>query len=71
MLAIAMLTLVSLLLAGLVLFYVAFPHRGEAPPPPAEWLGEVMVKAVDAWPTIDPDEQVGAGIGAAGERRPG
>lgn len=70
MLVIAIVTLLSLALAGLVLFYVAFPHRGEKPPAPAEWLGDVLGKAVEVVPTIDPDERLGAGVGAssAGER---
>lgn len=71
MLVIAIVTLLSLALAGLVLFYVAFPHRGETPPAPAEWLGDVLGKAVEAVPTIDPDEHRGAGVGSpsGAERR--
>jgi hypothetical protein len=50
MLVIAM--LVTLLLAGLVVLYVAFPHRGEELPA-APWLGDAMRKGVDSVPTLD------------------
>jgi Na+/glutamate symporter len=50
-----------LVLAGLVVVYVAYPHRGEEVPA-APWLGEAMARAVGAAPTIapeahDPDER--------------
>jgi hypothetical protein len=38
--------------AGLVLFYVAFPHRGEKPTQ-GGWLGEAMSKAVHRFETLD------------------
>jgi hypothetical protein len=44
--------LVILVLAGLVVLYVAFPHRGEDIPA-APWLGDVLRKGVDAAPTLD------------------
>lgn len=44
-----------LVLAGLVVAYVAYPHRGEAMPA-APWLGEAMARAVEAAPTIAPEE---------------
>lgn len=44
--------LVILALAGLVVLYVAFPHRGEQMPA-AAWLGNVMRKGVDSAPTLD------------------
>jgi hypothetical protein len=44
--------LVILVLAGLVVLYVAFPHRGEKLPA-APWLGTVLRKGVDSAPTID------------------
>jgi hypothetical protein len=44
-----------LALCGLVLTYVAFPHRGAAVPA-APWLGKGMAKAVDALPTLDAEE---------------
>ena len=40
------------LLAGLVMVYVAFPHRGEDVPT-APWVGEAMRKGVDRLPTLD------------------
>jgi hypothetical protein len=46
--------LVILALAGIVVVYVAFPHRG-AHIPGAPWLGDAMGKAADAFPTIDDD----------------
>ena len=57
MLAIAM--IVILVVAGLVVTYVAFPHRGENVPG-ASWLGSVMSKANDRLPKLqdgDLDEQ--------------
>ena len=47
--------LLSLAVAGLVVLYVAYPHRGEKVPY-APWVGEAMEKAVDAAPVIDEDE---------------
>ena len=44
--------LVILVVAGLVVVYVAFPHRGEEVPA-APWLGDAMRSAVDAAPTLD------------------
>ena len=41
-----------LVLAGLVVLYVAFPHRGEQLPA-APWLGDAMRKGVDVAPTLD------------------
>ena len=55
MLAIILTMLAIIVLAGLVLVYVAFPHRGEELSA-APWLGEAMAKAVDAAPTLDEDE---------------
>ena len=48
--------LVILVVAGLVVMFVAFPHRGEEIPG-AAWLGDGMAKAVDAMPTIDPEAE--------------
>jgi hypothetical protein len=39
-------------LAGLVVLYVAYPHRGESVPN-APWLGEAMRKGVNRLPTVD------------------
>ncbi|MEP9381166.1 hypothetical protein [Nocardioides sp. KR10-350] len=59
MLAIAVVMIVILVLAALVLIYVAYPHRGEEMPA-APWLGEAMEKAADAAPTLAPeDDHVG------------
>lgn len=55
MLVIILTMLATIVLAGLVLVYVAFPHRGEELPA-APWLGEAMAKAADAAPTLDEDE---------------
>jgi hypothetical protein len=41
-----------LVLAGIVVLYVAFPHRGEDLPA-AAWLGDVMRKSVESAPTLD------------------
>jgi len=47
--------LVILVVSGLVVAYVAYPHRGEEMPH-APWLGDAMNKATDAMPTLDEDE---------------
>lgn len=52
MLPILIAMLLVVLVAGLVLFYVAFPHRGQKPSQ-AEWLGEAMSKAVNRFETLD------------------
>jgi hypothetical protein len=44
--------LVVLVVAGLVVVYVAFPHRGEEVPN-APWLGEVMNRAAEAAPVLE------------------
>jgi hypothetical protein len=41
-----------LVLAGTVVVYVAFPHRGEEVPN-APWVGDALRKGVDMLPTID------------------
>jgi flagellar basal body-associated protein FliL len=56
--------LVILVLAGLVVVYVAFPHRGEDVPA-APWIGDVMKKGVEAAPTLD--NTADGDAGAAGE----
>lgn len=56
MLAIVLTMLAIVVVAGLVLVYVAFPHRGEQVPA-APWLGDAMAKAVDAAPTLAEDER--------------
>ena len=47
MLAIALAMLVILVLAGLVVTYAAYPHRGEEVPA-APWLGDAMTRAAEA-----------------------
>ena len=44
--------LVVLVLAGLVVLYVAYPHRGEDVPH-VPWLGHLLRKGVDNVPTLD------------------
>lgn len=55
MLYIVIAMLVSLVAAGLVVVYVAYPHRGEKMPA-VPWFGDAMGKAADAAPVIDEDE---------------
>jgi hypothetical protein len=52
---IAVVMLVILAVAGLVVAFVAFPHRGQELPA-APWLGEAMARAAEAAPVIQPDE---------------
>ena len=58
MLVIVVMMLVSVMLALLVVVYVAYPHRGEDLPA-APWLGEAMAKAADAAPIIEPEDEIG------------
>jgi hypothetical protein len=51
--------LVILALAGLVVLYVAYPHRGEQVPN-APWVGDALRKGVEALPTLDNQRQQGA-----------
>jgi hypothetical protein len=53
-LSIVVVMLLILVLAGLVVAYVAYPHRGAAMPA-APWLGEALARAVEAAPVIDPE----------------
>jgi hypothetical protein len=39
-------------LAGVILVYVAFPHRGRAVPK-AGWVGDTMERGVHKLPTLD------------------
>lgn len=41
-----------LVVAGAVVLYVAYPHRGEDVPV-APWVGEAMKRGVDALPTLE------------------
>jgi hypothetical protein len=49
---VAMLVIVAL--AGLVVAYVAYPHRGERMPA-APWIGDAMARAAEAAPMIEPE----------------
>lgn len=49
---------VILVVCGVIVAYVAFPHRGEELPG-APWLGEAMAKAADAMPTLEDDAEDG------------
>jgi hypothetical protein len=44
--------LISLVVAALVLVYVAFPHRGHDLPA-APWVSDAMRRGVAALPTVD------------------
>ena len=52
MLVIIIVMVLIVALAGLVVAYVAYPHRGEELPA-APWLGDVMSRAADAAPTLE------------------
>jgi hypothetical protein len=48
-----MLTMLGIMiLAGIVVLYVAFPHRGEDMPH-TPWVGEALRKGVEKLPTLD------------------
>ena len=52
MLAVVIVMVLILLLAGGIAMYVAYPHRGEEIPY-VPWLGDAMNKAADAAPLIE------------------
>lgn len=52
MISIVLAMLVIMMLAGIVVLYVAFPHRGEDMPH-TPWVGDAMRKGVDRLPTLD------------------
>lgn len=52
MLAIVLTMIVILAVAGLVVAYVAYPHRG-LEMPAAPWLGERMRQGVEALPVLE------------------
>lgn len=56
MLFVLLAILLSLVVSGVVVLYVAYPHRGEQVPG-VPWLGDAMAKAVDAAPVIEDDER--------------
>jgi len=51
-LSIVLTMLVILAIAGVIVVYVAFPHRGEEVPH-APWVGEAMRTGVNSLPTLD------------------
>ena len=55
MLAVVVVMVVIVCLAGLVAAYVAYPHRGEQMPG-TPWLGDAMAKAADAAPVLDEED---------------
>jgi hypothetical protein len=52
MLLLLLAMILILLLAGIVVAYVAYPHRGEELPV-APWLGDAMKRGVDALPVLE------------------
>lgn len=52
MVSILLAMLAILVVAGLVVVYVAFPHRGEDVPH-TPWVGDAMRKGVNRLPTLD------------------
>ena len=55
MVAIVVVMVLILVLAGLVAAYVAYPHRGERMPA-TPWLGDAMAKAADAAPLLEEED---------------
>ena len=56
MLYVALAVLLSLVVAGVVVLYVAYPHRGESVPG-VPWLGDALGRAADAAPVLADDER--------------
>lgn len=52
MISIVLAMLVIMVIAGVVVLYVAFPYRGEEVPH-TPWVGDAMRKGVDSLPTLD------------------
>jgi len=59
--------LLILVLAAVVVVYVAYPHRG-ADVPSVPWVGDALRRGVDALPTID--NQRAQALDGDGDRRP-
>lgn len=55
MLAVFLTMFAIVALAGFVVLYVAFPHRGHDVPR-AGWLGDAMRQGVDRMPTLETEE---------------
>lgn len=58
MLLVPLVMVAILVIAGAVVVYVAYPHRGEEVPG-APWLGEAMKRGVDAMPTLEDEHTRG------------
>lgn len=56
MLIVVVMTALCILVAGLVLTYVAYPYRGREVPR-APWLGRWMRRFVDSLPRVGEDEE--------------
>ena len=56
MLFVVLAILLSLAISGVVVLYVAYPHRGEQVPG-VPWLGDAMARAADAAPVIEDEER--------------
>lgn len=52
MFSIVLTMLVILLIAGVVVVYVTYPHRGQEVPA-APWLGRLLRKGADSVPVLD------------------
>lgn len=52
MISIVLAMLAIMVLAGVVVLYVAFPHRGEDVPH-TPWVGDAMKRGVHMLPTLD------------------
>ena len=52
MIAIILTMLVIMMLAGIVVLYVSYPHRGEDVPH-TPWVGDALKRGVDLLPTLD------------------
>lgn len=57
MVAVVVVMVLILLVAGAVALYVAYPHRGEEVPA-VPWVGDAMAKAADAMPLLEDDDEV-------------
>lgn len=57
MLTIVLAMLAIVIIAAVVVAYVAFPHRGETLPA-APWLGRAMTRGVEAMPPTLDEESV-------------
>lgn len=57
MVAVVVVMVLILLVAGVVTAYVAYPHRGEEMPA-VPWVGDAMAKAADAMPLLEEENEV-------------